>query len=341
MSKVKLNWETSSSQLLVSLKEIWADEGFSNVTMTFEDESQIQTNRTLLAALSPVMRNYLKQGKELQNSHIFMFGIESSIMKALLDFVFTEETCIEQERLDVFFDTASKLKVNGFTDDNEKNHTEKSEHVMLNPQETQKQEKGPTMEEIIPFDIYVADFEKDQSPKNHEETIKKDQLQQASPEETQRMDTKFKLDEEIVNEKNGFSCFYCKAAGKLDHDRFSTMDEMYQHEKEVHTRDKSPVYNCEECGLEFRKLIAFNQHKRKEHPDISARGRVACDVCGRTYKTKAKMEKHRDYCHPVPGTVFKCRMPNCPKESMTKNASNVHYYQAHPERQRKEFEGKL
>merc|ERR1740129_904053 len=113
MGSVTLNWETASAQLLTSLKEVWADNGFSNVTLVFEDESSIQTNRTLLAAVSPVMRNFLKMNAA-SNCQIMMFGIESSLVKALLDFIFTEEISIEQEKLELFFSTASKLKVDGF-----------------------------------------------------------------------------------------------------------------------------------------------------------------------------------------------------------------------------------
>ena len=123
MSTVKLNWDTASAQMLTSLKEIWADEGFLNITLAFEDESVIHTNRTLLAAISPVMRSFLK-GDNTPNSKLLMFGMESSMVRALLDFIFIEEICIEQEKLDLFFRTASKLKVNGFMEgkSNKKQH---------------------------------------------------------------------------------------------------------------------------------------------------------------------------------------------------------------------------
>ena len=369
MSKVKLNWQTASAQLLISLKEIWANDCFSNVTLTFEDGTVIQSNRTLLAALSPVMRNIL-EGKDSQNSKILMFGIDPSTMEALLDFVLTEEICIEQEKLDLFLSTATKLKVCGFMEDNIENVTEKSDDVFLQNKLKQEDFLYPTIDEISPYDVDSADFERgvetnahtfdvdfanfegDAETNAHNEKpilIQESQLKlKDSGENTknvgfqaQRKNARLKVDEEIVDEKRGISCFHCKAMGKLDHDRFPSIDDLNQHEKEVHTRNTSPVYNCEQCGLEFHKLVVFNQHKRKEHPENSTRGSVTCDVCGRSYKSKAKMEKHRDYSHPIPGTVFKCRMPNCPKESMTKNASNVHYYQAHSERQRKEFEGKL
>ena len=346
MSKVKLNWQTASAELLISLKEIWANDGFSNITLTFENGTVIQSNRTMLAALSPVMRSFL-EGKESQNSKIFMFGIDSSTMKALLDFVFTEEICIEQEKLDLFLSTATKLKVCGFMEDNKENVTEKSDN---DPPQNESEILCPTMDELTSFDSAVFESELEAELNAHnEETIQKNQSDLLDSEDnTQNFDAlalweneKLKVEEEIVDKKRGISCFICKAAGKLDHDRFPSIDDLNQHEKEVHTGDKSPVYNCDQCGLEFHKLVVFNQHKRKEHPGNTTRGMVVCDVCGRGYKSKAKMEKHRDFSHPIPGTLFKCKMPNCPKESTTKNASNVHYYQAHSERQRKEFEGKL
>ena len=125
MSTVKLNWDTASAQMLTSVKEIWADEGFANVTLAFEDESVIHTNRTLLAAISPVMRSFLKD-KNTRNSKILMFGMESSIVTALLDFIFREEIFLEQDKLDLFFSTASKLKINGFMEG-------KAEDSKLNP----------------------------------------------------------------------------------------------------------------------------------------------------------------------------------------------------------------
>ena len=365
MSTVKLNWDTASAQMLTSVKEIWADEGFANVTLAFEDESVIHTNRTLLAAISPIMRSFLKD-KNTRNSKIFMFGMESSIVTALLDFIFREEIFFEQDKLDLFFSTASKLKINGFMegkaedsklnpigftkgkeeDKNQQNDVIADNNLLVASQKDKKQDLFPTNVETNTSDLNHSDFEIDLSQNIAKEDplqiIKEDNNQRKYKVDgrTQRKSTRLEVDEEIVDEKRGISCFYCKAAGTVDHDRFPTLDELHKHERDVHMRDTSSVYNCEQCGLEFYKMVVFNQHKRKEHPENPTEG-VCCDICGRSYKSKAKMEKHRDYSHPVPGKMFKCRIADCQKESRTKNASNVHYYQSHTEKQRKEFEGKL
>ena len=345
MGSVTLNWETASAQLLTSLKEVWADDGFSNVTLVFEDESFIQTNRTLLAAISPVMRNFLKMNAA-PNCHILMFGIESSMVRALLDFIFTEEICIQQEKLELFFSTATKLKVDGFM---ERENTEKQQSEIKPAMDWTKvelmQEVIPTLDELY-RELRDMDSLKEEVPLLNSvdqlNTFQPDRVDSiANQKNDGRIKRKVEVDEIIVKENKGISCIACKTMEVLDHDKFLTLEELHQHEKEVHSRDRSAIYNCEQCGQEFFKLVNFNQHKRKEHPEKPNYGRISCDVCGRSFKTKASMEKHKDFSHPVPGKVFKCKMPNCKKESMTKNASNVHYYQSHSERQRKEFEGKL
>ena len=351
MSTVKLNWDTASAQLLTNLKEVWTDHGFSNVTLAFEDESSIQTNRTLLAAVSPVMKHFLKLNKT-SDCQILMLGIESSMVRALLDFIFTEEICMDQEKLKLFFETASKLKVDGFTERGMTKNYQVDQWKSC--KDESKQEIPETMDEFNTSDLITTDSICSSTSKelqllhniegnlgttphpDDEEFIAKQRGK-----ERKRKNTKLELVEETVHENKGISCFYCKAMNILDHDKFLTVEDLHQHEKEVHMRDNSAIYNCEQCGKEFYKLVYFNQHKRKEHPKNQIVGQVSCDVCGRSFKTRASMERHRDYSHPVPGKVFKCKMPNCKKESLTKNASSVHYYQSHGERERKEFEGKL
>ena len=353
MATVKLNWDTASAQLLTSLKEVWADDGFSNVTLVFEDESCIKTNRTLLAAVSPVMRHFLKMNTAT-SCQILMFGMESSMVRALLDFIFTEEICIEQEKLELFCSTASKLKVDGFMErgDTEKQQIEVKPEVNLTKVELMPAEVIPTMDDLSAPVFTPVEFERDMDSLKEEFLLLSsvDQLNTFQPDEVDnkadqkndgRVKRKVQMDEIIVKKNKGISCMNCKTMNVLDHDKFLTLEELHQHQKEVHCRDKSAIYNCEQCGQEFFKMVNFNQHKRKEHPENPNNGRISCDICGRSFKTQSSMEKHRDYSHPVPGKVFKCKMPNCKKESMTKNASNVHYYQSHSERQRKEFEGKL
>ena len=118
----KLNcWDTSQQEISRNLKEIWNDHCFADVTLAFDDEVQIKTNRTLLAAISPVLRGAMKSVSG-HNSCIFLFGMESSTVKSLLEFVYQENINIEKDKLEHFLNTARKLKINGFIEANEAEH---------------------------------------------------------------------------------------------------------------------------------------------------------------------------------------------------------------------------
>ena len=117
----KLNWDTSQQEINRNLKQIWNDQCFTDVTLAFDDEVQIKTNRTLLAAISPVLRGAMKSVSG-HNSCIFLFGMESSTVKSLLEFVYQENINIEKDKLEHFLNTARKLKINGFIEANEAEH---------------------------------------------------------------------------------------------------------------------------------------------------------------------------------------------------------------------------
>merc|ERR1712126_745384 len=115
-TNVNLNWADFSANLLDSLRETWSDDSFSDVTLVFDDETRIGANRTLLASISPLFKNVLKT-KSSQNPYFFMFGLDSTMVKFLLDFVCTGQTEISKESLELFLTTAEKLKLKAFSDD--------------------------------------------------------------------------------------------------------------------------------------------------------------------------------------------------------------------------------
>merc|ERR1712133_217389 len=155
-TNVNLNWADFSAKLLDSLRETWSDDSFSDVTLVFDDETRIGANRTLLASISPLFKNILKT-KSGQNPYFFMFGLDSTMVKFLLDFVCTGQTEISKESLELFLTTAEKLKLKAFSDDIVKtNHDLQAkedslsfdENVVFNLDE----------EEIKPLDISMPTY---------------------------------------------------------------------------------------------------------------------------------------------------------------------------------------
>ena len=124
----------------------------------------------------------------------------------------------------------------------------------------------PTIDDLNTSVFTPVEFERDMDSLKEEVPLLNsvDQLNTFQPDRVDsianqkndgRIKRKVEVDEIIVKENKGISCIACKTMEVLDHDKFLTLEELHQHEKEAHSRDRSAIYNCEQCGQEFFKLV--------------------------------------------------------------------------------------
>ena len=85
---------------------------FSDVTLACEDGQEFEVHKVILAASSPFFQRLLER-----NTHphplIFMRGLKSEDLSAILDFLYCGEANVFQENLDSFFAIAEELKLKG------------------------------------------------------------------------------------------------------------------------------------------------------------------------------------------------------------------------------------
>ena len=361
---IHLNCDDFPSQITDNLKHLSGDPDFADVTLAFEDDTRISGNKIVLSAISPVLRNTLKKLPG-PNPCVLLFGMNSNIVKSLLDFVFMGQIDIQKDCLDGFLQIANLLQIKGFSFADVRvkvpragDSTVKSESKIKVPEilvPTEIETCDFTLEESLVVDTQLETFNfenetvpgtnKDQqwqkwekemnniynkAPPEHEASNTFTVVNNDKPSDGRKGTLKKNIHEERQYDNEGFRCFHCK-------NMFKTLEILKEHEEIKHVTDKTKTYKCEECSESFFKLIYMKQHKRKVHGGAGVQN--ACDTCGRSFKSEKSLNTHIDYAHPVPGKLFKCKL--CSKESLTKNASNVHYYQAHPEWERKAFfEGK-
>ena len=285
--------------------------------------------------------------------------------------VYREEISIEKNKLENFLSAAQILKINGFIEPNEAEH-KNMDDVAISPSNLQE-ESLEIKKDIHDMEDYVPMLQKDIEESWNVETSVVDthddsKLLSMDPQidsiirniesvesEADNLSTltglhpaqeivkrngkdRITIDEEI---SGGLRCNYpsCKPTSyKPNVPTFASVADLNEHLQVSHTPTTTKSYNCNLCDSVFPKQLALKTHIRKEHT-IKTAGSISCDVCGKSFKTVAKLATHCDYSHPVPGRMFKCKL--CPKESRTKNSSNVHYYQAHTEYERKAYEENL
>ena len=105
-----LKWNDFQSTISQSFKELQAEKDFVNVTLVSDDEVQLQAHKVVLSASSPFFKNVLKKSPH-EHPLIYLNGLSSTSIRFILDYVYQGEVQIYQDQLDMFLDTAEKLKI--------------------------------------------------------------------------------------------------------------------------------------------------------------------------------------------------------------------------------------
>ena len=110
--KLCLQWNDFNENITVSFGSLRIDEDFTDVTLACEDGKQVEAHKVILATSSPVFKNILKRNKHA-HPLLYMRGMKSKDLLAILDFLYCGETNVYQEDLDSFLVIAEELELKG------------------------------------------------------------------------------------------------------------------------------------------------------------------------------------------------------------------------------------
>ena len=127
MAKIQLESNDFQENVHTTFVALRQDIDFTDVTLACEDDHQVEAHKVILAASSPFFRNMLKRNKHA-HPLIYMRGIKSEDLEAIVDFLYYGEANICHENLETFLHIAKELDLKGLN----KTTVESSE-------ETQKQ----------------------------------------------------------------------------------------------------------------------------------------------------------------------------------------------------------
>merc|ERR1712204_62063 len=86
------------------------DTGFADVTLACEDGQQVEAHKVILAASSPFFLKLLRRNKH-PHPLIYMRGLKSEDLVAMIDFLYFGEANVYQENLDSFLAVAEELSL--------------------------------------------------------------------------------------------------------------------------------------------------------------------------------------------------------------------------------------
>ena len=251
--KLCLQWNDFQENVNTAFGKLKGDNEFSDVTLSCEDGQQFEAHKVILVSSSPFFHNLLRK-----NNHthplIYMRGIKSEDMSAILDFLYYGEANVFQENLDPFLALAEELKLKGLMG----RETELQESCASSQSEQSRvKAPRPEPEPLIDFNNLNKDKQFLIADSNTEQRIA---ISQQVSADLQELDAQVKsmMEESpnIIREDKKEKAKKCKLCGK-EGALYTIRDHIEAHHLE------GIVIPCNACKKAYKSRTSFRQHKCK------------------------------------------------------------------------------
>merc|ERR1712129_557221 len=123
--KLCLKWNDFQENAISAFGKLREDRDFTDVTLACEDGQQVEAHKVILASSSPFFLNILRRNKH-PHPLIYMRGLKSEDLVAMIDFLYFGEANVYQENLDSFLAVAEELRLKGLMGSGAEEEAEKS-----------------------------------------------------------------------------------------------------------------------------------------------------------------------------------------------------------------------
>ena len=112
--KLRLKWNDFQENLSLAFGSLREDTDFTDVTLACVDGEQLETHKVILATSSPFFQNLLGRNKHA-HPIVYLKGVKSDDLVAILDFLYYGETNVFQDNLESFLAIAQEFQLKGLT----------------------------------------------------------------------------------------------------------------------------------------------------------------------------------------------------------------------------------
>ena len=98
------------------MEDLRNNEDFADVTLACEDGEEVRAHKIILAASSQFFQKLLGKNKHA-HPLIYMRGIKSDDLLAMMDFIYFGEANVDQDNLEEFLESAKELNIEGLHPD--------------------------------------------------------------------------------------------------------------------------------------------------------------------------------------------------------------------------------
>ena len=257
--KLCLKWNDFQENAISAFGTQSEGREFADVTLACEDDIQVEAHKVILAASSPLFLNILKRNKH-PHPLIYMRGLKSEDLVAIVDLIYCGEVNIFQGSLDSFLAVAEELQLKGFMGtDSEKEPENKSN-------EFQPKKKAPKQDltqnnykkEASETNIFNPDGKLETMPTKVGTATILDYTVAADMQDLEeQIKSMMEVSEHMDQYTNGRE-WMCKVCGKK-----GMLGNIKSHIESKHITGVS--HNCSICGKASKSRKALGIHKAKHN----------------------------------------------------------------------------
>ena len=253
--KLCLQWNDFKENAIGAFGNLREDTDFADVTLACEDGIQVEAHKVILASSSPFFQNLLKTNKH-PHPLIYMRGMKSDDLFAIVDFLYRGEANVFQENLDSFLGIAEELQLKGLMGKTEGDEMVQTETVKMS---------APNKENQIRNKANISKYSTLFQNKSNDEMISNDQVE---------VDRTVALTSYLSGD----------LVPELD-EKCNSMMERTSNKKE---NSSNPLYRCKVCGKEETNSI-LKKHIEANHLEGVS---IPCISCEKTFRSRAALTMH-------------------------------------------------
>merc|ERR1712126_311452 len=130
LGKYNIEWNTFQSNLSDNNKELYKSKLYADVTLVSDDLIKVRAHRTVLSGASDLFKKLLMMNANAE-PWIYVKGVKLQELQAILEFIYTGETKVYENRIELFLKTFKEFEIKGvkiYTKENETFRAVKESH---------------------------------------------------------------------------------------------------------------------------------------------------------------------------------------------------------------------
>ena len=114
MEKFCLNWNDFQQNACSAFNQLRNDKDLTDITLISEEGEHMLAHKIVLSSSSDFFKDLFKKANHT-NPLIFLSGFDSKVLTAVLDYIYNGAVNLFQKEIDLFIESAQKLKIHGLT----------------------------------------------------------------------------------------------------------------------------------------------------------------------------------------------------------------------------------